>query len=90
VAGKRAEVWQDELVAIDILIPGEYTLESRDLVSVEGADLQPGASLFLPPGTYRLRSQGTTEVITLRLGNNLHRPSSAPPTGVLYYPLERL
>ncbi len=79
VAGKRlAGLNADENRTVAIPVAGPYTLEAPHAAIVDGTTYPPGAVIALNRGDHEIRSATGTETATLRYGDHLYRPSSAP------------
>lgn len=64
----------------EILVPGDYTLESDGEVYINGVAYRPGATPYLGQGNHTIRPQRIPMTAKLRWGKNLLRPSTPPPS----------
>lgn len=74
--------------AFKILVPGVYTIESENDVSINDVAYKPGSKIELEPKTYSITSKTVPQHVTLRWGKDLHKPSqkpSAQPIFLGYY-----
>jgi hypothetical protein len=86
VAGKSFEFnGQAADEKFEILVSGEYTLESPSAVLIDGTIVQPGGQIGLNQGAHRIASAGAISHATLRWGRNLHRPDRVASSQPIYY-----
>jgi hypothetical protein len=78
VAGKEVVV-SPSAQALELLISGPYTLESRRPVSIDGRMLTPGGTMGLERGLHTLASPGGVQRVVLRWGEQLPRPAGTAP-----------
>jgi hypothetical protein len=68
----------------EVLIAGEYTLESAGVVLVDGRLVSPGSAILLSTGSHELKIWDTAGEYILRWGKHLFRPVDPPPTRPLF------
>lgn len=85
VAGKALTAPVDETRTFQVLIGGEYTLESPEPVQIDGETVSPRQVVTLTVGKHSVRALGAAPVdIKLRTGDNLARPGREPRAGALF------
>jgi hypothetical protein len=85
VPGKRVDFPAGETEKdVEILIPGVYTLEADDGVSIGGGLVRPGQTVGLESARIRISPERTPTTIVLRWGNHLPKPSTPPPDEPLF------
>lgn len=72
-------------VAFEILVSGEYTLESQAPVLLDGTIIDPGDHIRLSQGEHRIAAAGAATRAVLRWGQNLYKPNRAPSSQRIYY-----
>jgi len=86
VAGKQFSLNSDEIeTSFEVMISGDYTLESQYPALINGKTLNPGHTLFLNQGTHILKGTMPDTNITLRFGKNLYMPSHSAPEAPIYF-----
>lgn len=70
----------------EILIPGEYTLEGKIAVSVNGILYKPGDIINLKKGKHTITASDQSGKAALRKGKHLYLPTIAPPSQIFYGP----
>lgn len=83
VAGKQLYLAEEKL-EFSIIIPGNYTLESRSKAVIDGHSLTSGGSLFLNSGIHVIESDSVGEEYTLRWGKKLYRPAFQPEDNAIF------
>lgn len=81
VAGKRIPAGSEE-ESFYIMVPGSYTVEGGKIV-VDGTLYAPGSVIELSRGPH-VASGGRLNLVTLRWGENLHRPAYPWPRGAIF------
>ncbi len=86
VAGKSFEFdSQGAEEGFEIIISGEYTLESLAPVLLDGTIVRPGDQVKLDQGEHRIASVDATPRAMLRWGRNLYKPDRAPSHQPIFY-----
>ena len=76
VAGKQIEFPAPGIAhAFEILIPGTYTVESPDAISIDGREYSRGSAVVLSPGNHTALSRHANSSLVLRWGQGLYRPA---------------
>ncbi len=83
VAGKQLYLSETRL-EFSIVIPGDYTLESKSEAVIDGHSLTPGASLYLASGDHVIESDVSGREYTLRWGRTLYRPTYQPDKSAIF------
>tara|TARA_R110001606_G_scaffold240012_1_gene388095 strand:+ start:2219 stop:3895 length:1677 start_codon:yes stop_codon:yes gene_type:complete len=79
VAGKRFVLDRDAASkTFEILVAGEYQLQSVENVVIDGQILEPGGTLDLAQGAHQI-TVGKAGEYVLRWGHNLYKPSGKSP-----------
>lgn len=86
VAGKAWNLATPAPVHFEILIPGIYTVEAADGVTIDGAPCAPGQAVNLAVGTHVMVPKAVSRRVTLRWGQGLFRPAEAPSSEPLFAP----
>jgi hypothetical protein len=86
VAGKTLEFATPSPVRFEILIPGIYTVEAADRVTIDGAPCAAGQAVNLGVGRHVMVSDAAPGTVTLRWGERLFRPTEAPSSEPLFAP----
>ncbi|TQE97103.1 MAG: glycosyltransferase family 39 protein [Spiribacter salinus] len=88
VAGKRIELERTgEKTLFNLLVPGQYTVEAKQPVSINGQTVIPRDTIELSVGTHAASANAVAVppgLITLRWGDNLPVPAQSPPSGPLH------
>ena len=80
VAGKHFEFKHgNEKHRFKITVPGLYTVEGNESVSIDGRLIQSGDVVRLEAGNHIIKNQGSPSLTSLRWGENLYRPAEDPP-----------
>ena len=69
----------------EILVPGNYTIESFDLVYLDGMTHHPAEIVYLQQGKHTISSKQKQKNVTLRWGKQLFRPQRQPPVTAPFY-----
>jgi hypothetical protein len=86
VAGKAFELAEtSEPHEFEILIAGQYTLEAKAAVSIDGVTYRPGDRVRLDQAVHTIASAGAATHAVLRWGANLYRPSHEPSPQPIFY-----
>jgi hypothetical protein len=83
VAGKELQLESGRDQTSEVLISGKYTLEADQPLTVDGVVVEPGRVVQLSQGTHAFRSD-RTGTARLRFGEELVRPTRAPPSKWLF------
>jgi hypothetical protein len=67
----------------DIIIEGQYTVECKDIVSIDGKILETGRVVYIEKGEHLINGMENATVI-LRWGNHLYRPDKLPVNAPIY------
>jgi hypothetical protein len=86
VAGKTLELGTQAPVPFDILIPGPYTVEAGDHVTIDGERYDPGQSVELERGAHVMSVDTAPATITLRWGRRLFRPPESLASRAIFAP----
>lgn len=85
VAGTRVALEDpDQATTANIAIGGLYTLEAQHQVVIDGRLVKPGESLALIRGPHLFTSPDAPQLVTLRFGEDLYRPSEPAPDMPLF------
>lgn len=85
VAGKEFE-FKDSAHAtrFEVLIPGVYTIEAGDAVTINGIKYPPKSQIMLESKDYDLSVKNIPIKVTLRWGKNLFRPEASSYSKMVY------
>lgn len=69
----------------NILISGEYTLEGKQNVLVDGLIYRPGDIITLKKGKHTITGYYKSGKVALRWGKHLYKPSTLPPSDPIFF-----
>jgi hypothetical protein len=84
VAGKRLSPNADGRTRVEILISGPYSLESEGAIYLSSQRVEPGETIILRAGRYRLQAAPGSGEILLRYGDRLAVPDHGPAGQSIY------
>ena len=84
IAGKSLTIAGSGDHEFEILIPGEYTVETADTVEIDGAEYESGDIIDLVFGRHRIRGRYANQEVVLRCGDSLPVPEESMPAGPLF------
>jgi hypothetical protein len=86
VAGKHFRFNSiDKSNTYDVLIPGAYTVEAKNGVSIDGIKHRPGSVVKLAGKRYTIVPETTPSEVVLRWGENLYRPPDPPSSQPIFF-----
>lgn len=84
IAGKRIDLTDERRDrTFEIVIGGPHTVEAGGPVTIDGKIANPAEVVTLDPGPHTIES-ASPEVVTLRWGDNIYRPSEPAPEAPLF------
>ena len=86
VAGKRLQfVSRAPSATFDILIPGVYTIEARDAITIDGEMYEPGTKVAFSRKKYTMIPVTLPSEVTLRWGADLYTPPYDPSPQPIFF-----